>query len=662
MKKIRTIIIFIVGILFSIIAFSFIRSLGSTYIESSSTSYEISGMKGGNNTQKFNNTIQKFSNKHNISAIKVFNVVEGGASTDIVTKMHVYGKKIALPAKTQATATEFETSDLRYPIYFVGDIKKATIENMFKREGIRYSPIHENWNTDIVVFLTTNNVIYILLLILLVLFIVLVLTNLYAMKEINIKVLLGMSNFEDAAISFGKDQLVFTAAFGIGLILVALYMKMQSYLYAYKIMLYFSLFLYLVATLVMIVGAVIRGLIHSRYTIIGAIKGDKKSKFSFYLNLFIKVLIEVFICISLFSLLNTQKSEKALSDQLNVWMNHKTFYTVSENAVMTKGSETSYLNRQSMKLFHYLDQKGGMLVDYQGWDSPQDVGDLNNGNVMTVNAQYLKENRVVGENGNRIILPKNSPVTYVLIPQQYYSERANLIKSYRRSLALDDTEKQLGRKLETKAINIKNNQKLFTYSTYALSLGNYSGTVKNAVLVVISNNSLGGLNSKLDSNMNWDSYMSNSAFLSPTLSAVKAGIQKTNIKKYIGSILNTKSYAAKQLESIRTEMLLSLVVTLVAFAIALVENVAFNSVYFNNNSKKLAIQRIFGGSASLRFGKFIRMIFVLSLIEALIVFMFTGSISISLGLIIVSNIVEWILLAVQGMYLDKHTWDYLKGE
>lgn len=624
MKKIRTIIIFIVGILFSIIAFSFIRSLGSTYIESSSTSYEINGMKGGNNTQKFNNTIQKFLNKHNISAIKVFNVVEGGASTDIVTKMHVYGKKIALPAKTQATATEFETSDLRYPIYFVGDIKKATIENMFKREGIRYSPIHENWNTDIVVFLTTNNVIYILLLILLVLFIVLVLTNLYAMKEINIKALLGMSNFEDAAISFGKDQLVFT--------------------------------------LVMIVGAVIRGLIHSRYTIIGAIKGDKKSKFSFYLNLFIKVLIEVFICISLFSLLNTQKSEKALSDQLNVWMNHKTFYTVSENAVMTKGSETSYLNRQSMKLFHYLDQKGGMLVDYQGWDSPQDVGDLNNGNVMIVNAQYLKENKVVGQNGNRIILPKNSPVTYVLIPQQYYSQRADLIKSYRRSLALDDTEKQLGRKLETKAISIKNNQKLFTYSTYALSLGNYSGTVKNAVLVVISNNSLGGLNSKLDSNMNWDSYMSNSAFLSPTLSAVKTGIQKTNIKKYIGSILNTKSYAAKQLESIRTGMLLFLVVTLVAFAIALVENVAFNSVYFNNNSKKLAIQRIFGGSASLRFGKFIRMIFVLSLIEALIVFMFTGSISISLGLIIVSNIVEWILLAVQGMYLDRHTWDYLKGE
>lgn len=124
-----------------------------------------------------------------------------------------------------------------------------------------------------------------------------------------------------------------------------------------------------------------------------------------------------------------------------------------------------------------------------------------------------------------------------MIPQQYYSQKDNLIKSYRQSLALDDTEKQIGKALKTKTISINDNQKSFTYSTYALSLGNYSGTVKNAVIVVISNNSLGGLNSKLDSNMNWDSYMSSSAFLSPTLATVKKGIQKTNIGRYVGSVL-----------------------------------------------------------------------------------------------------------------------------
>lgn len=89
MKKIRAIIICVVGILLAIIAFNFIRSLGSTYIESSATSYEINGMKGGNDTQKFNKRIQAFSNKHHLSAIKVFNVVAEGASADIVSKMHV---------------------------------------------------------------------------------------------------------------------------------------------------------------------------------------------------------------------------------------------------------------------------------------------------------------------------------------------------------------------------------------------------------------------------------------------------------------------------------------------------------------------------------------------------------------------------------------------
>lgn len=177
MKKIRVTIISIIGLLFAILAFNFIRSLGSTYIESNSTSYEINGMKSENDTNKFNKIIQDFSIKHDISAIKVFNVVNDTASADIVTKMHVYGKKINLPDKTQASKSEFETSDLRYPIYFIGNVKKTTIENMFKKEGIKFEPIHESWNTDIQSFLSTNNVIYIVLLILLVLFIVIVLTN-----------------------------------------------------------------------------------------------------------------------------------------------------------------------------------------------------------------------------------------------------------------------------------------------------------------------------------------------------------------------------------------------------------------------------------------------------------------------------------------------------
>lgn len=482
------------------------------------------------------------------------------------------------------------------------------------------------------------------------------------MKEINIKALLGVSNLRDSVESFIKDQLIFVSSFIIGLILLMIYMKIQSYVSSYKIMLYFSFFLYLSVTAVMGLAAIIRGLIHSRYTIISAIKGDRKSKLSFYLNLFIKLIIEVFICVSLYSLLTAQKNEQALSNQLNIWMNHKTFYTVNENAVMTNGKEASKVNKKSLNLFHYLSQNGGMLVDYQGWNSNGDVTDLLNGNVMTVNSQYLNENKVINSNNQRQKLPNNSNITYVLIPEKYYSKRKQLIRSYRQSLALDEAEKQLGKPLKTKTIKIKNNQKLFTYSTDALSLRNYSGTVKNAVLVVISNNSLGGLNPKLDTNINWDSYMSRAAFLSPSLTIIKTGIQKANISKYIGSILNTKSYAAKQLKNIQTGILLSAIVTLVALFIAIIENIAFNSIYFNNNRQKLAIQRILGGGLFLRFNRLVFLIFGLSLIEALIVFLLTKSSLISLGLIITGNLIEWILLIIQGIRLNKETWEYIKGE
>ncbi|WP_436665170.1 hypothetical protein [Lactiplantibacillus plantarum] len=92
MNKVRRFVIGIISFICLILVFAFIRSLGSTYIETSHTSYEISGMKNGINANKFNRTIQKYTQSHNISAIKVFNVpiVDGGNTTN--TKMYVYGK------------------------------------------------------------------------------------------------------------------------------------------------------------------------------------------------------------------------------------------------------------------------------------------------------------------------------------------------------------------------------------------------------------------------------------------------------------------------------------------------------------------------------------------------------------------------------------------
>ncbi|MCF1783096.1 hypothetical protein LZD76_01200 [Lactobacillus mulieris] len=52
--------------------------------------------------------------------------------------MHVYGKNIRLPKGLRATKDEFQTSDIRYPLYFIGNVDSASIEAMFKRAGIKY--------------------------------------------------------------------------------------------------------------------------------------------------------------------------------------------------------------------------------------------------------------------------------------------------------------------------------------------------------------------------------------------------------------------------------------------------------------------------------------------------------------------------------------------
>lgn len=662
MKKVRYLSIGIVGIILSFIVLAFVNSLGSTYIESSNSSYEIRGMKEKNDASKFNKIIDSYVKSHDVAAIKVFNVLPKTGSNDVETKMYVYGKGVTLPKNIRATKTEFETSDIRYPIYFIGNTDSKSIEKMFKKAGIKYEKIHDSWNTDIKVFITSDGISSLIILVLIVLFIILVLSNLRLLKKINIRFLFGMSRFTDAFRSWIVDQTVFTVSYLLGLLLISIYLKFKGLVNSYKIMAYFAFILYVIATVVIVLAAVIRAISHSRFSIINAIKGNLQSKLSFYVNLIIKVVVEIFICISVVGLLGTLKKQEDLKTQLTTWTEHKTLYTITASPISTSTAEEDYLNKQSMLFFNYLDKHNGILIDYQGWGNGSDVFDSINGNVMTVNAEYLKQNVVKDSAGKRIELPKYSKTTYILIPEKFYPERHRIIKSYREALALDDSEKVLKEKLQTKSIEIANNQKLFTYSSDALSLGYYSGSTNSAALVVLSNNSLGGLNSKLDSNINWSAYMSDAAFLTSDLKLLKRGISKYNLTKYVGSIVNTKSYASKQLSEVNNELLLSSIVIGVAIMIAIVENVAFNIIYFNNNKKKIAIQRLMGQSFFKRFRNIIGLILGLSFIESGLVYLITNNLFVASGLFIFTNICEIILLLIQSSKSDKTIAQVIKGE
>lgn len=139
--------------------------------------------------------------------------------------------------------------------------------------------IHENWNADIILFISSNSIGNIIILVLLILLIALLLSNLYSLKKINIRALFGMSNMQDALKSWAKDQLVFTMSYWTAIIAIAFYLKYQYVSNLYRIMFYFALVLYFVTTTVIIFAAIVRGISHSKYTIIDAIKGNETVKF-----------------------------------------------------------------------------------------------------------------------------------------------------------------------------------------------------------------------------------------------------------------------------------------------------------------------------------------------------------------------------------------------
>ncbi|MEW2859125.1 DUF1430 domain-containing protein [Lactiplantibacillus paraplantarum] len=665
MNKVRRFVIGIISFICLILVFAFIRSLGSTYIETSHTSYEISGMKNGINANKFNRTIQKYTQSHNISAIKVFNVpiVDGGNTTN--TKMYVYGKHVALPTGTAATKSQLLTSDVRYPLYFVGNTNQASIEKMFRRNGIHYTHINESWNWNIWSFLNTNQIFSLLVLAFLVMGIVLILANLKDLKKANIRELLGMSNFDDAFDSFLDDQAAFLGIYTIGLAILSCYMWFAHYTRSYRIMWYFAGLLYLTALVVSLIAAVIRAKSHSNKTIAAAIKGNTKSRLSFYLNMIFKVLVEVFACVAFVALLGTIKQERQLNNQLSSWTQGKNYYTVNLAPLSSsQSSESNQENHNTALFFKYLEDNHGMLVNYNGWDAGKhDVMDMFNGNVLTVNAQYLKTNRIAMTNGQKITLPEKSKTTYVLIPANEYTNRHAILKNYRDYLYLSSAQRKTGQQLPIKAIKIKNHQRLFTYSTDALDMGYYDGYAQSPVVVVLSSESLGGTTTNnIDANSVWTTYLSNQAFLSPKVATIKTGLNKYHLTRTIGGIVNTKSRALKELSTIQNNLRLSITVILISLIIIIIENIAFNSIYFNNNRKKIAIRRLLGTSFLKTFGPFLALTLLLSLLETGIVWLITSNAAVTITLLIASNVSEGLLLIIQSHYLNKQVAKTIKGE
>ncbi|VDK14885.1 hypothetical protein OAL24_01620 [Oenococcus sicerae] len=102
--------------------FLFALNTGRNYISSLSKPYNIMAFKNGVSPDHVNHELMKFANLKNINIVKSFNVPT--TDNEPRTKFYVLGQshvfaKYSLPRSSYASRSEFNTSDLRYPLYFL---------------------------------------------------------------------------------------------------------------------------------------------------------------------------------------------------------------------------------------------------------------------------------------------------------------------------------------------------------------------------------------------------------------------------------------------------------------------------------------------------------------------------------------------------------------
>ena len=665
MKRLKNLILVITAIVCALIVFLFSNSIKTTHMDSDDQSYLIMGMEGGIDSRRFNQAIEEFTTKHEIRAIKIFSVPVVNKGATIETKFYVYGKSTKLPKGTYATDEELAISDIRYPLHFRGKIDRSSIEKMFEENKIEYEYLDGNLVWLLKQFIFEYNLLPIFILFIVLLSITLLFSHVKELKKANIRYLLGMTKGKDAALALWENQKIFLPAFVGAMILVYILWLLQGMLHIQRTALIFASCLFIGVVLLDLFFVFIRINIYSYQTIVPTIKGKDGSALIFVMSFIMKSVIEIFILFMVVSLTQSIQAKNQVSTQLEHWNREQDYYTVYLAPIgQLTSEEHEELHYNIARFYQFLEQNNGSLTYYNGWgEETYSNLDMFNGNVLSVNANYLQKNPIIDKNGNTIELPSNSETLYLLIPSSEIDKKEQLVESYEDSLWIDSAKAVTSYELKTEVIEIQENQKLFTYNSNALDFGFYDGYVTNAIVIVLSSSSLGGpLINNIDTNATWTVFLSNQAFLAPDVSVVKEGIERFGLTKYIGGILNTRERAFAELSIIQNSIYISWSMLSLAIFLLCMGIFICNRIYFKNNQKKITVKYISGVSFINRYRTFMVGILSFALMESLLIYLITKQSWLAMVFLLMVSFGHIGLLAFQSKIANYYTIDILKGE
>ncbi|WP_125763407.1 hypothetical protein [Levilactobacillus mulengensis] len=667
MKIIKNSILVVISLCFGLLLWGLSQSASSTGLSTLEQPYNITSTSKKFTPNEINQRLEDFANHHQVNLVKAFWIPT--TNDHAHQSFYVLGtakqfSQNQIPKSSLASRSEFLTSDLRYPLYVFGRINPQSMQQELKSLGLGFSRSSENWLSRIMDFLFENDGSIFLALTLLLLFLTLVIRNFKALRAANIQLLQGLTKWTIFKRTLVRDQSFFLACYTLvcGLLTISLFWT--HHLGTFWLTAFFALLLYLTQLLVSLTAGLIWTWSYRPATILPTIKGHAKSKLTLMIVLVVKVVTELIVLFTLLSLGQQLLTNQAIKKQVGTWSSLPTRYSPSL-ALNITAQEQANEDKQTYQLVTWAAHHHGLISNYAGYNAADerptldfnDYSDVyNGGNVLIVNAEYLRRNSVKSQSGQHLHFANNDPTTHILLPEKLARQQQKLTHAYIDQLGLQ----HMSAKVRTQTHLLQDHQHQLTYNPDGLDLGYYDASVPDPVIVVVSPQSLGGDNENAD--RLWNSMLSQGAFSLSDYHQLNRQLTTLGLYKNIGGYTNIKSYAGKLYQAQREKVFRLTSILALLIALFLFECVLTCALYLGIYQQAHAIRLLAGQSLLKVHYKFATLLIGLIAGELALTLLVTSNYRVVLSYYLVAGVLTLLTLFLKAKRSVSHLKSNLKGD
>lgn len=318
-----------------------------------------------------------------------------------------------------------------------------------------------------------------------------------------------------------------------------------------------------------------------------AIKGQTYTKEIITVGYILKIILVALVAINIFTF--QKKVTDYIQDQkiMKMWIDHHSGYVVQYSAIDDNIPSEEKKVEQLTK--HLLNKSEGVIVssnNQQYNPKPRDISPTN-GNVMIVNRNYLKYNRLKTVTGNIIEPDLNPNVISILIPNNRIDQKGAFKKQLASFVVFQHSLMSRKKHVKTPKFNFityKDNQQIFNY------------TIGSEIKDSISMNPIIVVDNKFLSPNFYFAAVSRGMIQFSNLHELERNISELKLTSYIYGITDAKTRLSNFNIKL-SRQLMAMILTILLSISQLIFIIIFISLAFlQNQRQRMAINKIFGES------------------------------------------------------------------